>query len=170
MEHTINNVMSRGIIYKYESPSGKIYIGQTMNEKKRRQDFFNTNQGYAGPKINNAIAKYGPENFIYQILFSIESEDIDEIRFTLNIKEKYYIEKYNSVENGYNITYGGDYTNYVVTKPASDETRKKHSESMKKRYAEGYKVELSETAIDSIKDKLSIPILQYDMEGNFVKE
>nr|DAS86287.1 MAG TPA: GIY-YIG nuclease superfamily protein [Bacteriophage sp.]DAV54013.1 MAG TPA: GIY-YIG nuclease superfamily protein [Caudoviricetes sp.] len=29
--------MIRGIIYKYTSPSGKVYIGQTLNEKKRRQ-------------------------------------------------------------------------------------------------------------------------------------
>lgn len=162
--------MHKGIIYKYESPSAKVYIGQTMNEKKRRQDFFNTNQGYAGDKINNARQKYGPENFEYEVLFSIESEDIDEIRSILNIKEKYYIQEYNSVEAGYNITYGGDYVDYIITKPVSEDTRKKHSEAMKKRYSDGYKVELSETAINSIKDKLSIPILQYDMEGNFIRE
>ena len=28
-----------GIIYKYTSPSGKIYIGQNMNEKERRKKF-----------------------------------------------------------------------------------------------------------------------------------
>lgn len=26
-----------GIIYKYTSPSGKVYIGQTRNEQSRRQ-------------------------------------------------------------------------------------------------------------------------------------
>jgi len=25
----------KGIIYKYTSPSGKVYIGKTINEKKR---------------------------------------------------------------------------------------------------------------------------------------
>lgn len=29
--------MIRGIIYKYTSPSGKVYIGQTINEKDRRK-------------------------------------------------------------------------------------------------------------------------------------
>ena len=31
--------MIRGIIYKYTSPSGKVYIGQTINEKDRRNTF-----------------------------------------------------------------------------------------------------------------------------------
>ena len=28
----------KGIIYKYTSPSGKCYIGQTVNENKRRYE------------------------------------------------------------------------------------------------------------------------------------
>lgn len=48
--------MIRGIIYKYTSPSGKCYIGQTINESNRRSVFFNMNKEYAGPKINMARA------------------------------------------------------------------------------------------------------------------
>ena len=42
-----------GIIYKYTSPSGKIYIGQTMNEKERRKKFLGKSS-YAGEKIDTA--------------------------------------------------------------------------------------------------------------------
>ena len=34
-----------GIIYKYISPSGKVYIGQTINERKRRKKYL-TALGY----------------------------------------------------------------------------------------------------------------------------
>lgn len=46
-----------GIIYKYVSPSGKVYIGQTIEEKKRRRIFNNLNQSYGGVKIDNARKK-----------------------------------------------------------------------------------------------------------------
>lgn len=48
----------KGIIYKYTSPSGKVYIGQTRCERTRRSRWFNINKPYAGPKINAARSKY----------------------------------------------------------------------------------------------------------------
>lgn len=32
--------MIEGVIYKYTSPSNKIYIGQTTNEARRRAEWF----------------------------------------------------------------------------------------------------------------------------------
>ena len=53
-------------------------------------------------KIYNAINKYGKENFYYEILEQNIDEDlIDDL-------EIYYIELYDSYENGYNSTRGGD--------------------------------------------------------------
>lgn len=43
-----------GVVYKYTSPSGKVYIGQTSNEKRRRSEFFRINQSYGGSKMDNA--------------------------------------------------------------------------------------------------------------------
>ena len=62
----------KGVIYKYESPNKKVYIGQTINEKRRKSEFLQVNQKYGGLKINNARKKYGPENFQYEILFQKE--------------------------------------------------------------------------------------------------
>ena len=61
--------MIKGIIYKYTSPSGKVYIGQTINEYKRRNTFLNLNLKYGGAKVENARKKYLPENFIYEIIY-----------------------------------------------------------------------------------------------------
>ena len=49
----------RGVIYKYTSPSGKVYIGQTLNEYMRKFMWKNVNHPYAGPYINRARTKYG---------------------------------------------------------------------------------------------------------------
>lgn len=90
-----------GVIYRYESPSGKSYIGQTWNEQKRRWDHRMTNAKKSA--FHDAIKKYGKDSFKYEILHSgVQSqEEMDR----LEIME---IEKFNSiVPNGYNIASGG---------------------------------------------------------------
>ena len=53
-----------------------------------------------------AFQKYGLENFDYDIIEHSNYFTRDE----LNQKEIYYIEKYNSYQNGYNMNKGGNYT------------------------------------------------------------
>lgn len=66
--------MYNGIIYKYVSPSNKVYIGQTIREYERRNSFKNINCFYAGGKIDAARKKYGPENFQYEIIFYLTEQ------------------------------------------------------------------------------------------------
>ena len=94
--------MIRGIIYKYTSPSGKHYIGQTNNENQRRKAFNNLNLQYAGLKIDNARRKYSPSNFTYEIL---EERYYDNCKEDLDRLESYYIGKYDSFNNGYKWKY-----------------------------------------------------------------
>lgn len=98
-----------GIIYKYTSPSNKVYIGQTLNEYYRKAMWKNTSHPYAGPYINNARAKYGYENFKYEVLASIDSDDEVFLRKEVDRLEEYFIELYDSTnpKKGYNITPGG---------------------------------------------------------------
>lgn len=163
--------MIKGIIYKYTSPSNKIYIGQTIHEKKRRNDFLCITTNYSGPKIDNARRKYGPENFQYEVIFRIESSNKEEVRSILNNKEKEFIELFNSISNGYNIDEGGSYTDIRYTQQCSEELRQIRSSQMKKRWKNGFRgCSDNIEAIDSMKKKLSIPILQYDLQGNFIRE
>lgn len=135
--------MYNGIIYKYTSPSGKVYIGQTYNEKCRRQVFFNMNKSYGGQKIDNARKKYGPNNFEYEILFSIKTDDRDYLMQELNEKEEYYIHLYDSINSGYNTIPGGSsYHDYVYTK----EVREKMAEISSK------------------------AVIQYSLDGEFIKD
>ena len=90
-----------GFIYKYTSPSGKSYIGQTIYSLKERAKT-SSGSGYSNCTIFfRAIEKYGFENFEYEILGEFPIEELDE-------KEKYFIKKENTLQpNGYNIKIGG---------------------------------------------------------------
>lgn len=86
-----------GFIYKYTSPSGKSYIGQTIRSLHERAiDGFG--KGYVNCVIfYQAIRKYGFSNFIINILEECLIEKLDE-------REEYYILKENTLQpNGYNI-------------------------------------------------------------------
>jgi group I intron endonuclease len=121
--------MIYGIIYKYTSPSGGIYIGQTIKtvEKRIQQHINESNKG-SNKIFHKAIKKYGIKNFEYEILYYAYSKD------ELNQLEITCIEKYNSyyknnINNGYNMTIGGEGTNgYIRT----ESDREKLSQSLKK--------------------------------------
>lgn len=123
-----------GVIYKYTSPSGKVYIGQTINEKKRRSGFLcETNDSYSkkNSKIDNARKKYGVKNFKYDILFKKEYSDINEMIDELNFLERKYIIEYDSLNNGYNMTEGGE---GVLKLEMSEETKNKITKANLKKY------------------------------------
>lgn len=131
-------------IYMWTSPSGKSYIGQSVDLIDRYREFIRFDQDYAGDKINKARRKYNKiSDWSYQV---IEYCSIDE----LDDREKYYIDLYNTIENGYNLASGGNkykiFSNETIQKLSemrkgennpffgkhhSDETKKKMSESRK---------------------------------------
>ena len=121
-------------IYCYKNKiNGKLYIGQAINLKKRYQDFKNNNKRYSGSAFQNAINKYGKENFEYSILTHCSVNE-------LNYWEKFYIQrlKTNIHKFGYNLTSGGD-SRYQLNETCkkkmreawTNEKRKKQSETQK---------------------------------------
>ena len=115
-----------GIIYKYTSPSGKSYIGQTINPERRIIE----HRIMKGDTIfHRAIKKYGFENFQYEILVTVDLEDEQELKQKLDFFEKFYIRKLHTFgENGYNMTAGGE---GLLGHTVSEETKQKISESLK---------------------------------------
>jgi group I intron endonuclease len=99
--------MIEGVIYRYKSPSGKYYIGQTINEEIRRKHFLYSNN-YGGQKIDNARNKYGPKNFEYTVLMKVTGDNPDEVKNYLDTLEIGFIRMYDSIENGYNTVKGGE--------------------------------------------------------------
>lgn len=115
--------MNNYTIYMHKNKiNGKIYIGQTCQKPEYR---WKNGKGYIEcPHFYSAILKYGWDNFEHIILK--EKISLEEA----NYWEEYYIEKYKSTEEnfGYNISKGG------LNRTFSDETRKKLSFNMKKRW------------------------------------
>ena len=66
-----------------------------------------TNKRYDTP-LYRAFNKYGLDKFTYQLLDVLEENDYREARKQLDLLEIKYIEIYNSYNNGYNQTQGGD--------------------------------------------------------------
>lgn len=115
----------RGIIYKYTNKyNNKVYIGQTLNEEKRREKWKYLKEPYAGEYINRARAKYGIDAFHYQVLVEVFDDNRDILKQTLNELEIKYITLYKSKnpEFGYNLTDGGKSGNGQV---CSEKTREK---------------------------------------------
>lgn len=96
----------KGLIYIIRnSINDKVYVGQTILSLEDRWKTHlkpSVSKQRGSYKIYNAMNKYGKENFYCELLE--DNVSIEE----LNDREIYYIEKYDSFENGYHSTKGGD--------------------------------------------------------------
>ena len=99
-----------GYIYKYTSPSGKSYIGQTIRSLQERAGHNGKNY-LECPIFYQAIKKYGFSNFTVTILAEVKCEQLDAM-------EQKYIHLFNTLTpNGYNCNAGGQCGNFKAHKP-----------------------------------------------------
>lgn len=185
--------MIEGIIYRYISPSGKSYIGQTTQEKLRREHW-NTIGPYAGLKINRAREKYGISSFLYEVLERRYYIDKNSAKQDLDSLETYYIGFYDTYRNGYNCTLGGESTlGYVHTRETKvkmsesklgnsipTDTRNKISNSLKgRKLSKEWKNKISnslkgksksQSHVDKMIQSKSRGIVQYDYDGTYINE
>ena len=112
--------MYKGYIYRHWL-GDKSYIGQTYVETPQQRWGKDGKGYYNQTKFGRAIKKYGWHNFGHEVLLAFECETKEELVFWLNQWEAYYIEKYDSFNNGYNSTTGGD--NYICSDEAFDNMR-----------------------------------------------
>lgn len=99
--------------------NGKVYIGYTSKSIKTRMNEHRSGSNKRNTKLYAAIRKYGWENFKFDIIYqSLDGQHC------LKTMEKYFIKEYDSLNNGYNLTEGGDGT---LGNNPSEETRIKMS-------------------------------------------
>jgi len=134
-------------IYKHTCKiTNKSYIGKTkrtiqvrLNEHIKQSEKIKKRYSH----FEYAIRKYGIENFTSKIIV----EDVPE--YLSNPFEKYWIQYYNSIENGYNMTEGGDGAsltgkqNGMYGKKHSKETKLKLSRSCKELWTNDMKIQKS---------------------------
>lgn len=103
-----------GKIYKITNNlNNKVYIGQTTQSLTRRFNCHCCNDTSGRGRnmyIKRAILKYGKEHFKISLIEETPIELLDD-------REIYWISYYNSYEEGYNLTIGGNSNRNVMTTP-----------------------------------------------------
>lgn len=101
---------SAGIYCIKNTINGKCYIGQSIKLQKRLKAHFNCWQNpiYEHIVLYKAFKKYGIDNFEIIILHTFKDSLGWRIKVQLDELEKKYIKEYDSYNNGYNSTIGGD--------------------------------------------------------------
>ena len=115
-DEEIKEVMEpQGIIYKISSPSGKVYVGQTIDSLEQRI------KGHKSKSTNctllkRAIDKYG-DQMRYEIIEQVPHNQLDD-------REVFWIKELNSLApNGYNCSTGGN-NKKVLTQVLKDNIKK----------------------------------------------
>lgn len=177
-----------GVIYKITSPSGKIYIGQTICFYKRMNRYKN-HSCKAQIKLYASFVKWGFDKHEVQILESnINCPHI------LNEMEIFYINKYNSMNEGLNLISGGGCgvkrsletiekmrkasmgnKNNVGKKNAlgykhTDEAKLKISSALKGRTSPSKGKKLTDEHILKISESKFIEVYQFSLEGQFIQK
>lgn len=128
------------LIYKITNDvNSKLYIGQTTKTLEQRiQNHRNSFVSGVDNHLYRAMRKYGWDKFHFEVIAEVTDQD------TLDELEAYYISKYDTIRNGYNMAPGGKinimYSDVVKSrhdaKMRTPEVRHRISESMKQSYAD----------------------------------
>ena len=109
-----------GCIYKITNKiNGKCYIGQTTDIYRRFRKYRQL-KCERQPKIYNALVKYGPDNFLFEIIDKAPDKSF------LDSLENSYVISFNCIDNGYNCRPGGINCNGKIT----EETKRKISKAL----------------------------------------
>lgn len=136
--------MSIGI-YKITSPSGKIYIGQSTNLEKRKDDYIKLRCDKQ-PKLFNSLQKHGWGQHIFEIIEKCSLEQLNE-------REIYWGLYYNVLDkNGLNLRLGN------ANGLCSEETKNKIGLANSGPKPNGFN------------QKLNRPVLQFNLNGELIKE
>jgi len=170
-------------IYKITNPTGKIYIGQSINIENRKSHYKNYDCK-TQPAIFNSLKKYGWENHIFEVLEECEIE-------VLGQREKYWKIHFNTVKEGLNCRLDEEAGGYLeqstkdkISKALTGRDITKWNEKI---YTESRNSKVSESLTGKKKSKehclnvskakkgkpnLSkrVPVSQYDLKGNFIKK
>lgn len=159
------------IYRRYLPLTGQSYIGKTvktLGQRAGNKEGIGYTQDGRTSKFAQAIRKYGFSAFISEVLeITDDPEKAKEL-------EKYYIWKYDSINNGFNTLPGGDCG--PLGQPMKEEIKKKLSESHKGKrtgcipWNKGKKTGIRPWNKGLKRPEFSKPVLQYTKEGELVAE
>jgi len=159
-----------GHVYMITSPTGRIYVGSTININRRLTLYRNLHTKNQS-KLHNSLLKYGWNNHIFEILWTGDIEEMYKyetmIGFGFNTLESENLNcKLPKLGDTYNVT-----SNETRLKMSSWQIGRKMSNEAKLKMSiqkKGKKFSLERKIKMGINFKK--PILQYDLQDNFIKE
>lgn len=164
--------MSIGI-YKYENKlNGHIYIGQSGCIENRYQQHLTESKSERAVKgIDAAIKKYGIKNFIFEVIEECSLEELDE-------KEIFWINFYDSYNNGYNLTPGGrslkgeDHPRAILTEKEVWDIREQYKKGVKRKevFIPYLKQGITERCLLKVWNGETWPLVHNDVYTEEIKE
>jgi group I intron endonuclease len=135
-------------IYKIKNIiNNKVYIGSSVDIEKRWFIHLNSlkNGKHHSKKLQNSTKKYGIENFLFEVVEECSEK-------TLIERELYWVSKFDSFENGYNMVLPNIEGGFCMT----EEVRNKISKTMQqKRTGKTYEELYGKRKAEDIKRKMS---------------
>ena len=122
-------------IYKITSPTGRVYIGQSIDIKRRLRDYKYPEQVKGQRKLYYSLKKYGYKKHKFEIVMQCDIEKLNEM-------EIFYVDAYNTfnTKHGLNCNYGGGsqaiHSEETKRRRAESNKGRKVSEEAKKRISE----------------------------------
>lgn len=165
-------------IYKFTNKlTGQSYIGQSIHIERRYQEhLLEANDNRKNTKWYQALRKYGIDNFTFEILEECLPEELNE-------KEVYWISFYDSFNNGYNSTPGGQekifnpqniydlwdkgFSPLEISQKLNIGTTSIYNNLIEYK---NYSKHEAKVRGGNFANKNKNKIYQYDLNGNFIKE
>jgi len=159
-------------IYKITNPEGKSYIGLSR-EIETRWNSYKHMQFQSNTLLKESFNRYGPTNHIFEVIEEIPLEENTYGKNTavLRKRERYWISKLDTFNNGLNQNGGGSGCNAHTL-----ESKQKISESLKGKPkpsdfgAKRKKWQHTEEFKEKVKNSPRCPVLMYDLEDNLIQE
>jgi group I intron endonuclease len=182
-------------IYKITNPKGQVYVGQSINIERRFKEYRRLAKRSAGRKLLNSLKGFGVENHTFEII----EECIVALLHSRETYWKIFFDTVEKGLNCDYFDQGGGprcqeirdrISKSNLGKPKSEahkanmrgpksEEHKKNISIAKQQITEETKKKISESKtgkkhttehIRNIVESKQKPILQYDLQGNFIKE
>lgn len=168
-------------IYKFTNKfNGQSYIGQSIHIEQRYKEHLNEIQNTRlQTKWYNAVRKYGIENFTFEILEECEPNQLNE-------REIYWISFYDSFNNGYNSTPGGQekvfnpqniydlwdqgFSSIEISKKLGIGTTSVYNNLIVYKNYSKHEAKKRGGQLAAKNNNIDTKIYQYDLNGNFIKE
>jgi hypothetical protein len=145
-------------IYKITNPTGRVYIGQSTNVERRKEEYSGKNKGKGQVALCLSLEKYGFSQHTFEVIEECAIEN-------LNKRERYWQDYYNVLKEGLNCRLTGTEDKSGLFSKESIEKRVANTD-----YKAFQKKRLASRDEHLISKKKYKPILQYTKEGIFVRE